>query len=203
VYFDSIIKRKIKEGNLKVELEITNKFSRFAGKCVKKRSPSSNKSCSFTIQMASGLFTDPFLKQNLKSQIVNGVKYYNPLSTFISTLQHEMIHLIIFDFCPNLDVRGGHSDTFKLISRRLFGHTEFRHLLGIDVEKFGVTKEEITGKSHIRIFIDENGKPSAKAEKERGGKEIKVKVVKFNPKKVRINLDGKIWNIPYSYVIRE
>jgi hypothetical protein len=204
VYFDSIIQRKMKEGKLKLELKVSTRFSRLAGRCSKEiKTDGKERSCFFMITMAKDLFSDPFLKKGLKSQVSNGIEYYNPLSTFISTLQHEMIHLVIMDFCPTLDAPGGHSDTFKLISKRLFGHTEHKHLLGVDVELFGVTKEELAkrmrrGEAYIKILLADDKKVSAK-----GGEVTIAKIEKLNPKKVKVKIGKLLWSIPYTYVLKE
>ena len=95
----------------------------------------------------------------MKVQKVNGIQCRNPLSCMIITFLHELTHLIIFAFCIQYDTTA-HPKIFQNITKSLFGHTSYKHELGIDSSITGVTREELKNRKYISFFTeDEDKKP--------------------------------------------
>ena len=59
-----------------------------------------------------------------------GLQCTSQLGCLQLTLEHELIHLIIDIWCPEQIGRAIHGNLFKILARNLFGHRDFRHVLG-------------------------------------------------------------------------
>ena len=185
VYFNNILKKYFNDKKITLTLSFNNKYTRTAGKCTKK-------GCNYRIQIATGMFDKPF-KQGMKSQKINGLKCYNSLECMLHVFTHELVHLIIFVFCRDQNVPGGHGVSFKQITKSLFGHTDFRHNLGLDTEKTGVDKKDLYGRKYISYYD------------ERKNKKVILKIEKINIKTVSAIPLGEtgIWKIPFPMIDKE
>lgn len=185
VYFNNILKKYFNDKKITLTLSFNNKYTHAAGLCTKK-------GCNYSIQIATDMFDKPF-KQGMKSQKINGLKCYNQLECMLHVFTHELVHLIIFVFCIDQDVPGGHGVSFKQITQSLFGHTDFRHNLGIDAENTGVDKKDLYGRKYISYFD------------KRKNKKVISKIQKINIKTVSAIPLGEtgIWKIPFPMIDKE
>ena len=115
-----------------VRTSLNRRFTSLAGRCTKR-------GCTYDLEIATNIHINPF-KGGMKMQIVNGLTCYNPLKCMLQVFVHELVHLIIFVFCADQDVPGGHGKVFQEITRSLFGHTSYRHNFGRDPEKTRINK---------------------------------------------------------------
>lgn len=166
VYFNNILYKYFKENNITVRTSINRRFTGLAGRCTKR-------GCVYDLEIATTLYINPF-KKGIRMQVVNGLNCYNPLKCMLQVFVHELVHLIIFVFCADQDVPGGHGKVFKEITQSLFGHTDFRHGFGKDPEKVGLTRDELRGRKYI-AFINSRTK-----------KKVIAKIVKVNIKTVTV-----------------
>jgi hypothetical protein len=135
VYFNEELSRLLKEKKSFVKFTVTDKFqSGVAGHC-----RTDGSSCSWVVAINVKTHTDPFIKYS--SQKNSGVECYSPLECLMRTFQHELIHLIIENFCP-VPRHAMHGKLFQAIALYRFGQTDFRHVLGKE-EGIGVEKEDI------------------------------------------------------------
>lgn len=185
VYFNNILKKYFYDKKITLTLSFNNRYTHHAGYC-------SFRGCNYKIQIAIDMFDKPF-KQGMKSQRVNGLKCYNQLECMLNVFMHELVHLIIFVFCIDQDVPGGHGVLFKQITKSLFGHTDIKHYLGTDAENVGVDKKDLYGRKYISYFD------------KRKNKKVISKIQKINIKTVSgIPLGEKrIWNMPFSMIDKE
>ena len=185
VYFNNILKKYLSDKKITLTLSFNNKYTSTAGLCTKK-------GCNYSIQIATNMFDKPF-KQGMKSQKINGLKCYNQLECMLHVFTHELVHLIIFVFCIDQDVPGGHGVSFKQITQSLFGHTDFRHNLGIDAENIGVDKKDLYGRKYISYFD------------RRKNKKVISKIQKINIKTVSAIPLGEtgLWKIPFAIIDKE
>ena len=185
VYFNNILKKYFNDKKITLTLSFNNKYTSTAGLCTKK-------GCNYSIQIATGIFDKSF-KQGMKSQKINGLKCYNALECMLHVFTHELVHLIIFVFCIKQNAPGVHGVSFKQITQSLFGHTDFRHYLGTNVENTGVDKKDLYGRKYISYYSrKENKKVIAKIE------EINIKTVSAIPLGEIL-----IWKIPFSMIDKE
>ena len=185
VYFNNILKKYFNDKKITLTLSFNDKYTRTAGLCTKK-------GCNYRIQIATDIFDKPF-KQGMKSQKINGLKCYNKLECILHVFIHELVHLIIFVFCMDQNVPGGHGVSFKQITQSLFGHTDFRHNLGRDAENTGVDKKDLYGRKYISYYD------------KRKNKKFILKIEKINIKTVSAIHLGEtgIWKIPFSMIDKE
>jgi hypothetical protein len=130
IYFHGILWYYVWFQNSTLEFIVSNKMTKTAGCCnyIEQNSY-------YSIKMAQNIFLKMFTKNEMK-YIANGLPCYNKKECFLSTLQHEIIHLLLFRFCRNVLDRSeyiGHSSHFKKIAFNLFGHISIKH--GFLIEK--------------------------------------------------------------------
>lgn len=183
IYFNNILKKYFKDKKITLTVSFNNRYSRVAGTC-------SKTGCNYSIKIATAMFDKPF-KQGMKVQTVNGLKCYNQLECMLHVFTHELVHLIIFVFCSDQNVPGGHGPAFKQITQSLFGHTDFRHSLGIDAENVGVTKKDLS----VRKYISFSHKD----------KKVIARIKKINIKTVSAIVLGEtgVWKVPFSNIYKE
>jgi hypothetical protein len=186
VYFENRISKYIKQNGDVIKFELSNKLQKIAAYC---KTTSHGKYCTFLIKMGSKKIKDSF-DGGVKYQKVNGIGCNNPLECMINIFSHELTHLIIRAFCNQYNIPGGHSNTFKAICRNLYGHTDFRHTLGINQDTTGVTKEQIRGWTYASFINKNKGK-------------ITGKITQLNPRTVGLLVGEKEWRIPYGLIHKE
>ena len=142
VYFTNLLDKFLKDEKSVLKFELTTKkSSNVAGLCTKKE-------CTYTISITEDLHIDYF-NEYISVQTANGIKCSNPLMCVISTFLHELVHVIIFAFCFYKNT-SYHPPIFEKITKSLFGHTDYKHRLGMgDSYKIGVTKNDLQGRRYI------------------------------------------------------
>ena len=179
VYFNGMLQRVPR---VTLDFALSKAWKNVAGWCKKNR-------CYYTISIAPIIHAKPFEKYSYQEG--GGVTSFNPLDCLIGTFVHELTHFIIFILCPKYNVPGGHSQQFKQIMYNLFGHTDYRHTLGLDVSVMGVAREDI--KNWKYVYYQDN-------------KEVKRvgSVIKLNPRNVILyQIDGSIVMVPYVSIYKE
>jgi hypothetical protein len=197
VYFEGEINKYLQKNcDIELDFKTSGRLKTTAGKCnwrydfrdddIKFR---------YKIEISSPIIYSLFDKGE-KSLKINGLNCTNKLECYINLFEHELTHLVIFLFCPELGKgMGGHTQVFRAIVKNLFGHTEYKHyLLYGNIEQVEKDAEE----AKINVEIDDHiiTKPI-------GGKILSGIVKKVNPKSVRILLDsGKLFNIYYFAIAK-
>lgn len=178
VYFNGGLQKYINNNpKLSVKFEINNKLTKIAGSC-------GRHGCVYYIRMGDRIFMNPFKK--FPKQSVNGIFCYNPLMCYINVFLHEMIHFIIFMFCPEREkTEGDYGKSFKDIVYNFFGQTSVNHLLGREVLDVEVTADLLSINQKVWWINDKDGKIMSGF------------ISRKNPKTVSISN----WIIPY-YMIR-
>lgn len=117
----------------------------------------------------------------------------NPLDAFVSTLQHELVHLIVNLEIIRLGINPedgnfdkelfrSHGRLFKDIALRFFGLTECRHSYFREVS----TEAKPTFNVGDRVYFE--------LRKTRTFGEI----TKLNPKRAKVRITGATYNVPYE-----
>jgi hypothetical protein len=188
VYFNKELTQYLKTTGQNITFQSSDKLTASAGMCKKCKSV-------YQIVMSNAIITNLFNKGE-KTLALGGLKCVSRLDCYINIFEHEMIHFIMYLYCPELMGRSGHSPEFKTLVYNLFGHTKTSHsLLMGDIEenkkKLLQVKEQIKIGDHVRYA--KNRERSAFGE---------GKVLKLNPKFIII-LDfeeNRKWRAPYMAV---
>jgi len=156
-----------------------------AGECHEYR-----KKCIYVIYINIDLIKRTFAQHKL--QYMNGIIVHNPLECLINLVQHELLHVINFVYCPKDIKKVHHPQIFCNIAYNLFGHTAYYHRLGTDATVIGVTKEELAGRKYVKWIKDDID-----------DKIIISPIEQLLDHIVLINLDGDIIGIPYRNIYKE
>jgi len=113
--------------NLSISLRTSNKLTRSAGMVnFSKRKQEARISLSLTLIFQS------YLKQP-EGYLVNGIFCKTPLTALMRVLEHEIVHLLEY-------ILNGSSNCsnpqFLKMAYELFGHTESKHMLGIELQNY-------------------------------------------------------------------
>jgi hypothetical protein len=136
--------------------------------------------CNYKIELGMGIFKSINSKRK-----TNGIICHTALECLMSTLAHEMVHLLCYVFCEKKE--RGHGKIFQAIALNLFGHTAFRHSLSDEV----FAEDRMVTRDTCRV-----GMTLMKHHK--GQSDVGV-VIKCNPKRAKMRFaDGKIWVVPYG-----
>jgi hypothetical protein len=135
VYFGGKIQRFLNDFKIPLNFKTTQQLTKTAGMC-KWRSEQqfygsvpTNTIFSYEIIISSSIILNIFNKGE-KSLNVNGLPCYDRLECYISIFEHELTHLLIMLYCPDLGRHtGGHTETFKSIVRNMYGHTDYKHYM--------------------------------------------------------------------------
>jgi len=79
------------------------------------------------ILISRPIFSELF-SNGLSKECSNGLVCTDKLACLLITLEHEIVHLIIDIFCPQLE--NGHGTDFQNRVEALFGQTDTKHTLG-------------------------------------------------------------------------
>ena len=129
IYFNNALMNKIKKMKYQISFFASNKLTKTAGKLeyfiYKQHDIEIWRKYILTIskKIIENLFCN-----NEKNLMNGGLLCYNSVHCFIITLQHEIVHLIIYLFCIKFN-KPSHSTLFKWIVYNLFEHTEVEHRL--------------------------------------------------------------------------
>ena len=149
-----------------ITFRLSKAWKAVAGVCTKR-------GCRYEIALAPKIHTEPFKKFSKQGAGGDDMFCYNPLDCLLQTFYHELVHFIIFTLCPEYDVPGGHSKQFRQIIHNLFGHTDFRHTLGTDIDKQGKWSQASLRKQNVDYIYMDDLKDSEKR--------VKVKITTLNP----------------------
>lgn len=131
--------------------------------------------CVYTISISNQLF-DGLFKKGEKTLITNGLKCKSRNECLMLTLEHEMVHLITMligsDDC--------HGRIFQCVAKELFEHTDFRHEFTKGDVDLRFNKEDV----YVGLVVQTSVGLGT--------------VVKLNPSRAKVYIDGKTWNVPYS-----
>ena len=192
VYFNKKIEKYIIDEDLHLDFKTSAKLTKSAGICKYK---DKDRKCKYQIGVSSVILESLF-KKGEKSFKIGGLQCNNILECYINIFEHELTHLIIFMFCPKLGLEmGGHTETFKDITKNLYGHTKYKHmLLEGDYETMKKKKKEL--KTNIEIGDYVISKPF-------NGKTFEGVVKKISGKSVTLLLDnGQMVRIYYQMIDR-
>jgi len=202
IYFHGVLWKYIWSHNSTLELTVNNKLTTTAGRC-------NVTGCSYSINMASKIFASMF-KSGQKLYIGMGLPCYTRKECFLSTLQHEIIHLLLFRFCSNKMAPSdwnSHSDHFKMIVFNLFGQTDIKHDF---LERLNKTPGPTTGPAKDPTKVIKDAALTEAEIKQKTKHIIKIGDIindkfilkKFNPKKLffvgKTNASFAL-NIPYRF----
>lgn len=173
-------------GGLSTDKPINWKLSRLltrtAGYC-------ETKNDSYTIALAYKKFMGLFLDEDGPKYYLNGgLNCYTRLEVMLNTFEHELVHLYFTINYPNEKVH--HGDQFKDLAYHLFGHTDIRHALDVDVTTTSVTREEIVGWEYVS-WTDEKSQ-----------QQMIGRIIQLNQQTVSLTKleDGRKWLIPYERI---
>lgn len=195
VYFNGKIGEYFRDHcYMALSFKISGRLKTTAGRCHYKYKYKGDKiNYEYLIEISSPVVYSMFDKKE-KTLKINGLSCKNKLECYINLFEHELTHLIIFLFCPEMgEGMGGHTRVFRDIVRNLYGHTEYKHYLlegdlGEMEKRTDVAKANVEVGDHITTI-------------ERKGKSYSGTVVKVNPRSVTVELDdGKKWNFPYDMI---
>jgi hypothetical protein len=146
VYFNKGLSKYLFNSNQNIKFSTSAKLSKTAGKCIYCET-------GYEIVISSKILASLFNK-NEKQLALGGLTCRNRLECYINIFEHELIHFIIFLFCPKY-AYPQHSKAFKILVYNLFGHTKTHHslLLG-DIDEYQKKLEgfEAKGKKVKKIL---------------------------------------------------
>lgn len=187
LYFNYNIQKYIGENKIKISFDTSEKLIKTAGKvCINKDYRT------FKLVLSSTIIRNIFDK-NINRKKLGGLICHDRLECYIILFEHEFIHLILglTGLSKNETM---HGPLFKKLIRNMFGQTEMTHNLFLDGDVFEVEKQVECLKNDIKIG-------NTITTKKISNKILKGKVIKINPKNVRIKLEnGKIFNIKYEVI---
>jgi hypothetical protein len=205
-FFDSSIRNYLKEK----DEELIVKFGQFrkkqgtAGHCkLKIQGKKEVKKCyhtlGFSLPVLSNVFVDD---ESEEIETANGIQCFDQLECLQIIMEHEMIHLIINLWNEGkseekVNKREAHGKTFKTLARNIFGHSNFRHSLGQ-----GLKEDPAIYIAKVKRYL----KPGMKIDTIREDIITPYTVVSVvhreNVKRFRArDKEGKIWTIPFTWVI--
>lgn len=122
VFFNNIFRRLEKEKGFKV----TFKFSKRTGAAAVCRSKGN---CEFVIEISLPVYQAIFQPGTAEVEKANGINCESHIECLQLVMEHEMIHALIRAL--DIPTKMSHGPEFQKIARGLFGHTDFRHSLGL------------------------------------------------------------------------
>jgi hypothetical protein len=197
-FFAGAFGRKMAAEGHKLEMVPSNMLSKTAGRCT--YDPTRRKHrCIYTIEISRKVLRDAFRAQGMEYP-VGGLVCRSRLECMQLTLEHEMVHLLMYMWQRCNDpvkrrtsrtvvdglVLGGHGRTFKRLVLHMFGHTAIRH--GIFSS---ASVGPGTGSVHAGLTVGMSVVVQGKT----------YKVARCNPKKfVGVDETGKRYAIDYRLV---
>jgi len=128
VFFDNNLKKQLIKLNAKLDFIWCKKLKKSWGACnCSYKKFYDHIKWNFSIKISLKIFSNLFAK-NEKILKNGGLNCEDRLSCYILTLEHEIIHLIIFMFCFN-EKDSSHWIMFRKIIYNIFWHTKVTHNL--------------------------------------------------------------------------
>lgn len=139
-FFENKLMRAFSDDNCIISACIENRCTNVAGRCHYQHEGSCSR---ITIKLMSKVFINSFKDTKIAQRAVDDIKCNNILECLLLTIEHELVHAIIFCKCKEWDLvdtgagnweggtrpRNGHGKTFMSILFNVFGHTKFQHSL--------------------------------------------------------------------------
>lgn len=155
------IRDTLKEKNSTLKFEVSKRHTSVAGQCAKE-------GCRYTIRVSAKTFERISFPSADTFYINNGLKCYSLLECLQMTLEHELIHLLIY-LVPlsgdlsvyserqRREILAPHGELFKCLAHGIFGHTSFHHLLrstlaGVDLDQLKTSFR--VGDRVVVFFLD-------------------------------------------------
>lgn len=214
-FFENKLVRAFSDDNCIISACIENRCTKVAGRCHYKKT--SDSCARITIKLMSKVFIDSFKDTKIAQRSVDDIKCNNILECLLLTLEHELVHAILFCKCKEWDSvdsgagnwsgatrpTSGHSKTFMSILFNVFGHTKFQHSLkkGMVVRS---TEEEQYTSSQLNAgdVVVLKARFGSKASADQGWEELEKYVVRISDinrrKTVSNNISGTIIEGPRS-----
>ena len=153
------------------------------------------------------IYTDNLRKLILNKYIkIGGIKCYDKLQCLMNVFEHELIHLLVHVFCLKRDLLershndkctdSGHSNTFNIILKNIFGHTQIYYL---DLKKINKTQEQVdkkVNKIKNQIKINDFVESYQIDNKIKSGVVVKIE----NDYLIIKNKDGELNNLYFEYI---
>ena len=122
--------------NSRLSVTPNAKLTSTGGRCIMQRDPITRSlrttNCVFQIDLATRVLLDTFKKGEV-CHSSGGVKCCSRLECLQLVLEHELVHLLVNLFCPEMPTKAGkkihHGATFRRLTQTLFGHSEVKHKL--------------------------------------------------------------------------
>lgn len=198
IYFKNQISKRIKKTNSSLAFSASKRLTSTAGVCKYKLFFDFYGDFDYgeyEISISKPIIDVLFADKKIKSLKINGLHCFDRLECYISLFQHEVIHLVIGLFCHEEgQCDGGHTTTFKQITKNLFGHTEYRHML-LCGDSLKLEKDEKENKQKLKIgdYIVTKTFPKNK-------KVYEGFVYFLSDKHVYFNYRGTKYRVEYKYV---
>lgn len=189
VYFSGLLKYRLQAAGKRISFRVSNQMTRTAGSMTHKP-----REKEYVIAI-SGRLTEV-----LGNKLSSGIRINGPVDAFIVTLQHEIVHLIVYLEMDRLGISSNtnnkyfrsHGLHFQNIGERFFGLTERTHrLFEGESESEGEPATPTTNKSQLtvgsRIYFDyKNAR-------------MYGTITKLNPKRAKIETNnGSGFSVPYE-----
>lgn len=195
IYFANTLGELIRQthGHLTFKWKHSKKVTKtgVAGHC-------SKKGCYFEIVLFAQVFQKLFSQTDQHSFVSNGVSCYSRLECLLNVFAHELCHLLLMKFCPEVtEKEQAHGKTFKLLAKHLFGHVEYRHAL---------TLRRANQKSNIKSLVQSIFRKSPEhvfTIRDSRGVQLQGKVIRLNPQRAlfRPKDTNKILRVPYTLFV--
>lgn len=201
-FFNNEISQTIKETGSSIKFQTTSgKKAKIGGWCRTEKLTPQKKTCTFTISFPKHMYISLFTDPNIKSLKNNGVICYDRLDCLQLTFEHELVHLIMQLYGQYKEIKGpgkmiytSHGKLFQCFTKSYFGHTDFRHSLGL-----GEASEQLSPKDAFMGM-----KVSFKFKNDL----ITGKIIKLNKKSAKIQelhpVNTRLWKtVPYPLLKSE
>lgn len=179
-FFGGLLAYALNKRNGSVTFEVTPRMTSVAGSC------STLGICTYLIKLSSEQLKK-LTPQNL--YMINGIIPQNRVEGLQLVFEHELLHMILSLFINDIS---GHNQLFKDIAKMLFGHTDFRHQIGREVQEGAgkYSRGNLNVGDEVSYIASRTNQPTHGT------------VIKLNPKRARIRTVEGVFNVPYSMLTR-
>lgn len=196
----------LKANNSRLTVTPNTKLTSTGGRCIMQRDPITHSykktNCVFRIDLAPRILLETFKKGEV-CHSSGGVKCCSRLECLQLILEHELVHLLVDLFCPELSTKTGktihHGAAFKRLILNLFGQTEVKHRLLLGDASAMEAQAAQAKALRVGDKIQVRNKDGTLA----------ILTVTKKPGKARVSARGilngrdSIWKIPLSLVIKK
>lgn len=124
----------------------------------------------------------------------NGLKWNTRLECLMSTIEHELVHLLldVWDVIPDSSskIYSHHGILFQQVAKAYFGHTDFYH--AFDIDGVLIKSKSDFGVGQMIRYRDDKGVVAA----------MEGKIIKLNKRTVKVETSEKnVIKLPYSCIL--